>query len=319
MAPYLWKLGPRPFRKGIMGREPRVTIGLPVFNGENYLGLAIDSLLKQTFEDFELIICDNASTDGTEEICRSVVGDPRVRYVRQASNLGATANYNHAFSLGTAPLFRWAAHDDLWRPTHLEKSVEAFDAHPEAVLTYTGTIDIDPEGNEIREWDPMPGYESSDPADRFEAALTMKETFPIFALMRRDVLIGTQLHPWYAGSDRALIAEMALLGPFVEVRELLFLHRQHPQRSIRTARNRRERLMWWDPNRVDRLILPHSLLIRDYIRAVRKAPLTSAERRQCWRLIAADVWRRRTALAVDAGGALRYWISTRVRAQGRRS
>ncbi len=77
---------------------PAVSIGLPVYNGDNFLAEAIDSILRQTMEDFELIISDNASTDRTEEICREyAAGDSRIRYYRNESNLGAMANYNLVF------------------------------------------------------------------------------------------------------------------------------------------------------------------------------------------------------------------------------
>ena len=89
-----------------MNHAPRLTVGLPVFNGEDYLAEALESLLAQTFTDFELIISDNASTDGTEQICRRYAArDPRVHYVRQPRNLGISANHNVLVALARA--FYW--------------------------------------------------------------------------------------------------------------------------------------------------------------------------------------------------------------------
>jgi glycosyltransferase involved in cell wall biosynthesis len=92
---------------------PKVSIGMPVFNGEKFIREALDSLLAQTFTDFELIISDNASTDATETICREYeVRDERVRYVRQVENLGAAANFQFVLDEGRGEYFMWAAHDD---------------------------------------------------------------------------------------------------------------------------------------------------------------------------------------------------------------
>ena len=103
---------------------PRLSIGLPVYNGERLLPQAIECLLAQSFGDFEIVIGDNASTDRTQEICHDYVRrDPRIRYVRHEHNLGAVANFNRVFELSTAPLFKWAAHDDLHREAYLEACI----------------------------------------------------------------------------------------------------------------------------------------------------------------------------------------------------
>ena len=103
---------------------PRLSIGLPVYNGQHLLARALDSLLAQTFRDFEIIISDNASSDSTPQICRAYARrDRRIRYVRNSRNLGAIANFNRVFELSRAPLFKWAAHDDLYRETYLERCI----------------------------------------------------------------------------------------------------------------------------------------------------------------------------------------------------
>jgi glycosyltransferase involved in cell wall biosynthesis len=93
----------------------QVSIGMPVFNGEKFIREALDSLLAQTFTDFELIISDNASTDGTEAICREYAAtDARIRYVRQVKNLGAIANFKFVLDEAVGEYFMWAAADDVW-------------------------------------------------------------------------------------------------------------------------------------------------------------------------------------------------------------
>ena len=96
-------------------RITAISIGMPVYNGAKYIGQALDSLLAQTFFDFELIISDNASTDDTETICKSYERlDSRIRYVRQAKNLGALANFQFVLDQAKGQFFMWAAADDLW-------------------------------------------------------------------------------------------------------------------------------------------------------------------------------------------------------------
>ena len=97
---------------------PRVSLGFPVYNGERYLAAALDSLLGQTFRDLEVVICDNASTDRTAELCAAYAArDARVRYHRNPTNLGAAPNFNRTFELSRGEYFKWAAHDDVCAPT----------------------------------------------------------------------------------------------------------------------------------------------------------------------------------------------------------
>lgn len=135
-----------------MADVPAVSVGLPVYNGERYLAAAIESILAQTYGDFELLLCDNASTDATPEICRRyAAADPRVRYVRHPENLGAAENYNVAFRLARGRYFRWAAHDDLLEPRLLERCTAELDAAPESVvLCYPRTVLVDDEGRHLR-------------------------------------------------------------------------------------------------------------------------------------------------------------------------
>ena len=117
--------------------NPRVSIGLPVYNGERFISAAIESILSQNYQDLELIILDNASTDRTGEICRSYAEtDRRVRYFRNIQNVGAAANFNLAFQLARGIYFKWAASDDLCRPAFIERCVELLDAQPDAVLAF---------------------------------------------------------------------------------------------------------------------------------------------------------------------------------------
>src|SRR5690242_8968780 len=113
---------------------PKVTVGMPVYNGERYMRFALDSLLAQDFQDFEIVISDNASTDRTSEICAEYAArDSRVRYHRNATNIGASPNYNRTFELARGQYFKWCAHDDVCLPSFLSKCVATMEAAPSSV------------------------------------------------------------------------------------------------------------------------------------------------------------------------------------------
>jgi hypothetical protein len=213
----------------------RVSLAMPIYNGEQYVEETIRSILAQDFADFELIITDNASTDRTEEICRRFAArDSRVRYVRNERNLGAAANYNLGFTLAQGEYLKWCAHDDLISPNCVGALVSALDQNSEAILAFPKTECIDETGVPI----PMVGEQLPDkrgltPTQRFMRGIHQGGTmFEIFGLFRRDVLHRTMLHLPYYGSDRALLAEVALLGDFIRVPAATFFNREHRARSI---------------------------------------------------------------------------------------
>ncbi len=236
---------------------PRLSIGMPVYNGERYLGAAIASLQRQTFDDLEIVICDNASRDRTEEICRDIAArDARVRYVRNDRNLGAVANFGRAFALTQAPYFKWAAHDDVYEPQFAASCVDILDCHPGVVLAHSATAFIDEAANPFV-WDAATGTyidpwtgarqrpdnpqiaTSGSPTTRFWQVLSQARWGShIFGVIRRSALARTQLLRNFAGSDRALLAELALLGRFQADERRLYLKRFHADGSW--ALNQRE-------------------------------------------------------------------------------
>lgn len=108
---------------------PKVSIGMPVYNGEKYIREALDSLLLQTYSNFELIISDNASVDRTEMICREYAqNNSCIRYVRQRENRGAAANFQFVLDEAVGEYFMWAAYDDLWGKQYIDHAIHAFDS-----------------------------------------------------------------------------------------------------------------------------------------------------------------------------------------------
>ena len=255
--------------------RPRVSIGLPVYNGENFVADALESLLAQTFTDFEVIVSDNASTDDTLQIVdRFALADDRVRVVRHPKNLGAAPNFNFVVDEARGEFFRWAAHDDLCDPTYLEKCVAILDARPEVVLCHCRSLQIDADGQVKKEYPQLLRRAGgSRPLERFlELSCTKHTCIDVFGLIRTDALRRTGLIGSFTGSDRVLLGEFALRGAFAWVDEPLFKSRDHKERSIH--RKLRERAQWFDTrSNVRPILMPFWRILREYNKSLGRSPL----------------------------------------------
>ncbi|GAA4673460.1 glycosyltransferase family 2 protein [Pseudonocardia yuanmonensis] len=270
-----------------MAAIPRLSIGLPVYNGERYLPEALDSLLGQSYGDFELIISDNASTDGTEQICREyAAADRRIRFIRQPRNIGACPNHNYTFRCARGELFKWASHDDLYGRHLLRRCVDALDDHPEAVLSHARQAIIDGDGNIKQVVDYTLATDSPRAPVRFKSMLFEVGGDDFYGVMRSEVLRRTPLNGSYHHSDRTFVTEIGLIGPFHQVPELLYFRRDHPGRAERATTTKRERCINMDPRRADRLRNPTARLVAEYVwgyvDAIRRTPLSSTDRLACY-------------------------------------
>ena len=265
-----------------MTHLPRVSIGVPVFNGEPYLEETLCSLLAQDLTDIEVVVSDNGSTDATEHICRSLAAtDPRIRYVRSDSNHGAAWNYNHVLELARAPYFKWAAADDICRPEFLSRCVAMLDAGgPSVVIAYPQTTLVDASGAEMGPLDDDDlVLDSHKPPVRLDQLLRHRiEWHPVFGVMRTDVLRTTRAIGAFPLADVALLAEMALRGRFQQVPERLFIRRYHDERSIAAGPSFLEQVAWYDPSRRSRFAMPQTRLTYELLAAVARAPLTIRDR-----------------------------------------
>lgn len=235
----------------------RVTIGVPVYNGAAMLAEMLESLQRQTYRHFKVVICDNASTDETATTARHFVdADARFSYHCNETNIGAAPNFNRVFELDhDTPYYKWAAHDDLYEPTYLERCIAALDADPEIVVAYPVTVMVDETGrgkapaelgleqNVLESFvdaagrpawvmGPLRVAEGDDPVGRLDEQLSLKlGSFEIFGVMRTAAIERTGLHASYYGSDRALLAQLVLMGPFHQVPERLYVNRFHKAAS----------------------------------------------------------------------------------------
>jgi len=225
----------------------RVSIGVPVRNGEPYLTEALDSLLAQSYENFELLISDNASTDNTEAICREYVArDKRVQYHRHAEDVGLANNYNGLFERARGEYFKWAAADDVHEPEYVSRCLDELDGDSGNVLAYGMVRFIDQNGVSLPGTDPGFDLRSEAVEERFRYVLHANHWVNVlFGLMRRDALAKTRLMRRYPGADYALLGELALIGKFAEVREPLLRRRLHPSASSQNAGNTNWMLKLW--------------------------------------------------------------------------
>jgi glycosyltransferase involved in cell wall biosynthesis len=270
---------------------PRLTIGLPVYNGEQYLSESLDALLGQTYSEYELIISDNASTDATEEVCRDYAArDSRIRYLRQPANIGACPNHNFTVHEARGELFKWASHDDLYARDLVGRCIEALDERPDIVLAHAWQAIIDSDGRITLPVEYPLTTDSPSAPERFRSMLFAVGGDDFYGVIRTEVLRRTPLNGSYHHSDRTLMAELALNGPFHQVPELLFFRRDHPGRAERARPTKRARCANMDPKRADRLRHPTVRLLAEYVwgfvAAIRRAPISDAERRQCYRHLA---------------------------------
>jgi glycosyltransferase involved in cell wall biosynthesis len=220
-----------------MENTPRVSIGMPVYNAEALIGQALDRLLMQTFSDFELIISDNASTDGTWAICEAYARkDSRIRLYRNEYNRGSTYNFNHVLELSQGEYFMWAAHDDRWEPEFLEKCVDGLDTHLEAVLAFTGIL---LSREYVGENSVIPLHfqkQASEGWRRIGTFLRHPEPKnPIFyGLYRRRLLEQPRGLTKGIRSDTLWLSKCALEGTFVQLEPVLFTYYYDKKRDIRS-------------------------------------------------------------------------------------
>ena len=310
--------------------SPRVSVGLPVYNGERYLPETLKSLVAQDFEDFEIVLSDNASTDATADICRDYCDrDKRIRYFRNDLNIGSAPNYRRVFDLARAPLFKWCAHDDVCFPsflTHCYRFMES--AASDVVLAYPRCEFIDENGETLDRRSDSIESRSKHPYLRFARVMrNVSHGGPLWGLMRREYLSQTQLTGAVSYWDDLLLAELSLFGQISEIPEVLFkvrcyqgnavprastgqgdVVRRNPDKANRQTRQALSQ--WTDPSSQRTILLPiHEERCIEYWKRARHAPLSRNQKVMCFLAIPAvsywgrvakvlGLWRRKLSAGV---------------------
>jgi glycosyltransferase involved in cell wall biosynthesis len=277
-----------------MPARPAVTIGVPVYNGANYLSDVLGSIARQTFQDYCVIISDNASTDATPEIARrAMAADPRIAYRRNPVNIGGNCNFDKVFEYCTTPYFVWIGHDDMIAPEFLATCLETLESSPDVVQSACRTLYIDPEGKPTP-INPATGCyeapflvtphpverehlaESDDPVERWKDFFPWYSRSSIHGLMRTEVVRRTgMLGPRFNGPN-LFLCELALRGRFHLSEKPLLLRRFHPSSSEALPMEERVQYVIAGERRIRRRLLENS---RSFVEGIlRTETLTLAQK-----------------------------------------
>lgn len=286
--------------------EPVVSIGLPVYNGERFLARAIESILGQTYRNIELIISDNASTDGTSAICKHyLAADDRVRYVVNERNIGAAPNFNKAFELATGEFFKWTSYDDWLEPTYVEKCIAVLLAEPDVLACWPRQKIFDEDGRLIETYAHPVGIMSPDAHERlFHCIWNLKEIGGIFGIFPTETVRRTRLMESYASADRTFFAEILAEGRGVEISDYLYCMTRTT--SVRQGRE----TTWWNTDNSKRPQLDRWRFLLRMTQTIRDASTLSPLRK--FQLIGLNLmfftrrWPRRS-LVIEVRHALRYY------------
>jgi glycosyltransferase involved in cell wall biosynthesis len=264
-------------------RDPLVSVGLPVRNGGSCLEGTIRSILAQERDDLEVIISDNGSNDGTEDLCRALAqADDRVHYHRQPRNIGLFNNFRWVINRARGRYFRWIGHGDWLEPGYLDRSLERFATDDRLVVVTTQLSFIEPDGRAHTAPYRGRALASDRPVERFAEMLRLQNDdyrlldplyglvlrAPIAAIPRRNML----------QEDQVFAAKMALAGPWGHVPEVL-AHRGWAYEPASDLARKLDVPAWQAP-------LATLLQCRELLDHLSTVPLSPADRRQAHRCVA---------------------------------
>ena len=271
-----------------------VSVGLPVRNGGDRIVRVVKSVLNQDHANLELVICDNASTDHTEELCRGLAAqDSRIVYHRHPVNVGLLNNFVSAMRIATGRFFRWVGDDDWLAPNCLSRGLDTFAANDRLLLVTTQTSYLDSDGVAHTARYDGTGLESDDPVRRFcEMLRLLNESYllidPLYGLLRREPVLRIERRNMLF-EDQVFATKLALAGPWRHVPEVL---------AVRNWEH--ERL----PNIASKLGVPSwrshfgtTLQCKEILRWLDRCELNPQQRRRA-RLAVAQMYTRRQRIVL---------------------
>lgn len=287
---------------------PKVVIGLPVYNGQKYLGAAIESHLSQSYGDFILTISDNGSTDATQEICEDFARrDSRIRYQRSSENRGILWNHRQVMSAIESPeqYFRWAGADDIMGADLLQSMVGVLDSCSDVVAVMPDTKNIDEAGNIIGSMERSLDLQAADAYQRARDVLLANYQHVVaYGLLRVSTLRAMRTKPDYIGWDPIFLWELALRGKIVQPAGPTLLRRFHAG-SISRVKKATEMRKWVEPNARAGMEFPHWTWNYEHWRALLHTPLRSREKLRITLFLARTTTWQRAALFRDVVQAAR--------------
>ena len=257
---------------------PTLSVGMPAYNSEKDIRLAVDSILNQSFKDFELIISDNASNDLTQTICEEYVQkDKRVRYIRNDINIGASENYNNVFRKAKGKYFKWASSNDYCAPGFFEQCVRTLEENPRAAVVCPQTRLFSKTIDNCIDYTEHLHTTADSPTERMLYIVdNMRLNNVMNGVIRSNILAQTPLMIPFCASDCCLMGELALHGDFIELPDYLF-YRQMDEESSTSMQDDDKLLEHYDPISKKPMRFQNWKIHGFYFAAVKRADLPTKE------------------------------------------
>jgi glycosyltransferase involved in cell wall biosynthesis len=292
---------------------PKISIGLPCYNEARFIEETVRSLLVQTETDFELNICDNASTDGTLEIVQKLAHeDARIMVHPIEQNIGAVANYKRALELAKSPYMLWAGGHDLVAKDFLKKQRLLLDADPSCALVYVDSVFIAQDGSALPDEKVEVGLDLAQDkaAERYKTLIWRLHRCDMVCGMIRREMIDPATFVTFA-PDMVFLADLSLRGRLRRVPELLFYRRRN--RGVETAEMRQEHLKgagFMAPTATQESAWRE---LRDAFVKLLRAPYLTTSEREVLRLATYQAFKERHGVAWDATEAANWYEKWQLR------
>ena len=277
-------------------RKNKVSVGIPVYNGEKWINETVGSILSQTYGDIEVIISDNATTDNTESICRDLSDkDSRVKYFRNDENIGVANNFNNVFYHSTGDYFKWSSVSDLIMPDFIEKCMDRFSCDDDIALVCPSTVLFNEEAGTEEKYVDGLDVSSDSAVERFINYLeNIKLNNIMNGVIKSEALKKTGLFKNFLAADVNMIAELALYGKLVYLPEYLF-YRRMEEETATVYKPVDEVLAYYNPSRKNMMLFQYWMMDLYYLQIIKRSPLLATEKKILYRYIIKTMyWHKKT-------------------------
>ena len=248
---------------------------MPVYNEDKYIASSIDSILNQDYSNIELIICDNASSDKTEEICRQYQkNDDRIQYYRNTHNIGAIANFQKSLNYANGKYFMFAGGHDKWSLNYISTNLIKLKNSPNSVLSYGATEWIDEEGLALNTQSAAYDTRGLDPVTRYLLSIWGGTWSPVYGLIRVESLRKVRLNTPTIGSDIIMLSELSLIGSFIYTENCCWFRRMTRPHETKSERIERYNSSLFRMTNVLSQFFPHIRLPFELIKSIIRSELT---------------------------------------------
>jgi len=291
---------------------PKISIGMPAYNAESHIGTTIEGLLAQSYADFELIISDNASTDGTRDVVEEYRRrDGRIRYVCHPENIGANPNYSYVVKCARGEYFKWSSSSDWCAPTFLERCLQELQAHDDSVLAATRTRLFESDLSSYSDYQQDIALLEERPTERLMSLTeSMALNNAMNGLIRLSALRRTPLIEPYRNADIVLMGYLALMGKFRLVDAGLFYRRM----DVKTATALQDETAVWKhhyPKMSIRTLFQGSKRQIGWLRAALSVQMNFGERLRVLRYVAKIWYWERNLFLEDLSDVWKYLLHKR--------